>query len=321
MLRDAADKGAALMKWVFELLKKKKNLAVMALVSVMLIAIVLCMGRMPASEAEATPGPEEAKMVSNETDKPINAQAGTKEDQLPEAGVASNAYMKFIHPVEELDNHIYEQEINGAKISEKYYAMIGGEKKLLYGINFGEEDGNWLGLLATDSGDVYITYNVYAVSEDEMAAMNDTERLRYYELMDGLGTTLSSITADSRFREEKPAPEGMNSAELACWTVSLPDGMTWTETNEDGEYQAIFYGMVQGEQIPLYMVRIGDIEAQSVLGKYLIDGVEKTLSVESFGLPQHDAWTDEEYIAAGEMMETINDVIQVIDASEQFTPQ
>ena len=266
---------------------------------------------------------QEAGSAPAVTPAGVDTASGEAQPNPEEQNVASNMYMAYTLPDVTEGAYAYEQEQVDTVVYEKYYLMLNGEKRLMYSINFGqEEEGTWLGLLEDDAGGTAITYTIYPFADDELAALTETQRQGYFELMDGLGTVLTSITEDSRFREDKPLPVGENQlVSLAYWALELPGNMTWTETNKDGEYQVVFSGWVQGEQVPLYTVRIGEIEAQSVLGTYRIGGEEKTLSVESFDLPRREDWTEDDYSTAYRMMETINDVIGVIDASQQFTPQ
>lgn len=304
------------------MMKQQKWMPAGVLVAVAVIALVVAAGQglRPVKEPEPTPVP-----IVTEVPTAVVTEAPTELPAVTVAAktMASNVYIEFAHPTENADDFVHEQEISGDVISEKYYMMVAGEKKLLYSIDFGKgKEGNWLGLLELDTGEAPVTYTIYAVPDEELMAMSETERQHYSELMSGLGLVLDSISSDSRFRAEKPLEVGETKASsLTYWTVELPGNMTWTETEEDGEYQAIFYGAVQGEQVPLYTVRIGDIEAQSVLGKYRVNGQEKTLSVESFDLAQNEGWSDDDYSAAYRMMSTINDVIQAIMTSEAFAAE
>lgn len=234
-----------------------------------------------------------------------------------------NQYMQFNQPTTNAAAFVHEQEADGDLVAEKYYMMLSGEKKLLYQVDFGKEkEGNWLGLLELDTVEVPVSYTIYAIPDEELAVMNETERQHYSELMSGLGTVLDSIMNDSRFRADKPLSTGeKKSVNLTYWSLELPSDMSWTETEENGEYQSIFYGKVKDEQVPLYNVRIGEVEAQTVLGQYRVNGTEKKVSVESFDLPQREDWTEEDYSTAYRMMSTINDLIQVIDASADFTAE
>ena len=235
----------------------------------------------------------------------------------------SNQYIQFSQPTTNSAAFVHEQEVEGASVVEKYYILIADEKRLLYQVDFGaEKEGNWIGLLEINTVEVPVSYTIYAMSDEELAAMNEVERQHYSELMSGLGIVLDSIMADSRFRTEKSLPVGKEQeARLMYWSLVLPGNMSWVETNEDGEYQAVFYGKVKGEQVPLYTVRIGEVEAQTVLGKYRVDDLEKKVSVESYDLPHYENWQEEDYSTAYQMMATINDVIQIIDASADFIPE
>ena len=49
------------------------------------------------------------------------------------------------------------------------------------------------------------------------------------------------------------------------------------------------------------------------------DGKKKTVSVGSFDLLEKENWSDEDYSFAYQMMDTINDVIEAIMQSKDFS--
>lgn len=99
------------------------------------------------------------------------------------------------------------------------------------------------------------------------------------------------------------------------------DGIVCEEMTLGGDYQADFFGDVRGERIKLYSVRIGDKKLQSEIGMFEIDGVRKTISVESYVLADQTSWEQSDYELAYRMMDTINRVIDVIMQSKQFSAQ
>jgi len=52
-----------------------------------------------------------------------------------------------------------------------------------------------------------------------------------------------------------------------------------------------------------------------------VDGVKKPVSVESFDLGERETWSEDDYAAAYQMMDTINHVIETITQSKQFSTE
>ncbi|MBP3646771.1 MAG: hypothetical protein J6K55_10150 [Clostridia bacterium] len=235
--------------------------------------------------------------------------------------LVENPYIMLRLPKENSEYIMHEQEVHGITTTETFYMVDGEKKKPLYRIDFGDKtSGDWLGTLKTENSEIPITYTVFALSEEEIGALGESEEERYFALLDGFSIMLDGIYSDSRFSAEKPLDIGADQqATLAHWTLTLPGNMTWTESTENGSYHAVFYGMVQGERIALYTVRIGDETAQTVLGQYKLDGVDKPISVESYDLAENANWTEDDYSAAYRMMDTINELIQAITSSENFS--
>lgn len=223
-------------------------------------------------------------------------------------------------PKEGSEHILHEHETNGSLTTEVFYMIAGEEQIPLYRVDFGsEETGDWLGMLQTEKGNVPVTYTVFMVTDEELAALGENTAETYMSLMNGFNVLLDGILSDSRFTTEKPLDVGEDkAAALTHWNITLPGNMVWTESNVDGVYEAMFYGMILGERTPLYHVRIGGETLQTELGRYIMEGADHAVSVESFDLPQNPSWTEEDYSAAYRMMDTINDVIQAITSSESF---
>ena len=133
---------------------------------------------------------------------------------------------------------------------------------------------------------------------------------------------LDGIVNDPRFTYEKAieigeeAPVSMN-----YWAVDLPESMWITENTENGNYEATFYTEICGENVALYVVRIGDVKAETELGFFEINGEKLAVSVGSFDLPERATWSTDDYSTAYRMMDTINNVIESIMQSKQFSTE
>lgn len=297
-----------------QMMKKGKWFLIGALVLIVLVLVLIQPGNKAVEQPEPAATATVVPAAETEVPAPTEDVAETPDNGTGFAGI------RLAPPMENPEAYVHEQLVTEAGTSEKYYLVQGNEKKLLYSIDFGtEKEGNWLGMIELDTGDTPISYTIYAISDEEMAMLTEEERANYSMLMSGMGTVLDSIMADSRFSEEKVLPVGEEKeAQLTYWSFTLPGNMSWTETEEDGSYQAVFYGSVGGEQVALYTVHLGEPEAQTVLGRYNANGTEQVVSVESFDLTQHDGWTEDDYSTAYRMMDTINLVIETIMAGEQF---
>lgn len=225
------------------------------------------------------------------------------------------------------------QEVGGAA-DEIFYMTVGESKTELYRICFGSGAfGDNLGVINTDDGRLQVTCAVSSYPKEyfstiifpdtdrDMSENNDPERAEklYGSLMESFNTVLAALYEDSRFEKNKLLEADRTAdARLTYWTIPLPDGMAWEESAADGNYRADFYGIVAGEKILLYTVFLGDSDSEIVLGSYLTDGKQLPVSVKSYDLTGRENWTDEEMIAAGSMMDTINDLIMVITSDENF---
>jgi len=217
---------------------------------------------------------------------------------------------------------VHEQSVYGAATTEAFYMKVGDAEEVpLFRIDVGDENlGEWLGLLKTENGDIPVTYTVFTVSDEQLTALGEEASNTYGELMNGFSTLLEGIFSDSRFTTEKPLAVGEDrEVQMTYWTVKLPGKVSCSETAENGNYQAIFFGDIQGESVALYTVRIGEIKAESELGLFSVEGTDKPVTIESYDLGERASWSDDDYSAAYRMMDTINHVIETIMSSEQFS--
>ena len=296
--------------------KRRIGALIIAVMVIALIIAVLAVAVLIAVFAIRGSGSVSAAM---QTSAETPTTTVSTEESYKTVDLAWGVSLKF--PAEFSDVLVHEQEVHGGLTTETF-SMRKGEKAIpLFRIDFGDETvGDWHGVLNTDKGIVPVVYTVFTCTNEEIEAMDEETREQYFMLMNSFSDVLNTIAADPRFSAEKPLDSGENKeAKMAYWTVTLPGKMSWSEVAEAGEYQAVFYGEVRGEQTALYTVRIGETETGSVLGQFKVGEELKKVSVESFDLSRKTSWTDDDYSVAYHMMDTINDVIQVIMSSEYYS--
>lgn len=227
-------------------------------------------------------------------------------------------YLTLKFPEENSELLIHEEEDLGDAVVEVFYMKTEGDDLPLYRIDFGDENaGDWLGIIKTDTEEIPVTYTVFSTTEEELKNLNLSLET-YSALMNDFNSLLNSIYEDSRFSAEKDSDIGEErEIELTYWKLVLPENVKCSETMIDDTYQADFYIEIQGEQVMLYSVYIGEKQAETTLGQYKVDGSWKPISIESYDLSDSE-WSEEELMTAYQMMDTINDVIETISQSDQF---
>ena len=248
-----------------------------------------------------------------------NQQAAPSPGSNQELTASSELVLQF---PEELSEYVVrEQSTYGTTTTETFYMKCGVDTIPLFRIDTGSWDlGDRLGILRTKNGDIPITYTVFVVTEEDMASLGENGPKLYSDLMEGFNILLEGIMNDPRFAYEKPIELGETiDVSMKYWTVHLPSNMRVAENIVDGNYEAVFYGNIRGEDIALYTICIGDGTAETELGLFMIDGVQKPIFIESNDLVEMSNWSEEDYSLAYRMMDTINDVIPRITSSEHFT--
>jgi len=223
-------------------------------------------------------------------------------------------------PADDPASLLHTHKTHPAPTTEVFSMRIGEEVVPLYRFDFGNaQAGTPLGVLRTDAGDIPVTFQVFELSEQRQAAMDAETLADYHEQMENINIVMEAILADPRFTTENSADSGeLREAVMAHWTLSLPEAISWTESEADGAYHAAFYGRIQGEDIPLYTVTIADDEAGDPMGMFSLNGEEKMVSIGFYPLEQYVYWSETDYDLAYLMMDTINDVIEAIMESENY---
>ena len=213
---------------------------------------------------------------------------------------------------------VHNQKKHFSPVSEVFSMQVGEEEIPLYRIDFGNESfGEWLGVIQTEEGDIPVTFMVYPLSAEELEVLDEETVLTYYGAMENLNLVLDAICMDPRFVQEIPDGIGeYRELELEHWMLDLPSKVSCVESNENGVYSASFFGRICGEDVPLYTVNIGDED--DAIGVYNLNGEERPLSVDVYEVGKNAFWSEEDYEAAYRMLDTINDVMDVILSSEDY---
>lgn len=219
------------------------------------------------------------------------------------------------------DDYLLHQEVSSEDVTMEIFSMSEDNTvRELFRIYFGDETmGIVSGYLTVDNIEVPVTYTICQYNDEDFA--DEEARKLYLETMNCFDDIMNSIQADDRFCTEKAvAPVNSKDATLTYWTFTLPETMEYEEEN-NGRYEIRFYGNVAGEKIALYTIFIGEPCGNTVLGTYALNGNKLILSVESYSLVPQENWRDEDTMSAYMMMGTINDVLQIITSSENFSEE
>lgn len=272
-----------------------RRLACLALTVALALSLTACGGTSSKGEPLRAPDKEALPTVSIET-----------------------TYCTLAFP-EDLFENLRHMEVTEGNIAMEVFYMVSeaGEKEL-YRLHFADAKiGTLMGYLTTDNGEVPVSLSQ---SEYEDTAFKDEEeRKLYHDMMDAISIVMSSLRANPQFSETKAvAPVGEREVKLRHWKVTLPENVQYTESEEAGNYIVEFYGEHNGEIINLFMVALGDVEAETTLGQYTVGGVQKPVKVQTYSLDEYAAWSEEEQTVIYNMMDSINTVIQTIVADKNF---
>ena len=210
---------------------------------------------------------------------------------------------------------------NGVAAEVFYMPFADGEREL-FRICLGDAAmGDHIGNVKVDEQTVPVSLHISSYSKEEFP---DEETLSsYYAMMEQTNVVMDLLRSNSSFTEfaAEPAEEGSKQqAVLTYWTVELPETIAWEESGDGQTYRVDFYGTIAGERIHLYTISLGEEAHGSALGMYETGGMKLTVSVQSYSLQSQSAWPGEEYsMEHASLMESVNDVIQVITADENYS--
>ena len=221
---------------------------------------------------------------------------------------------------EALAENMRHQEVTEGSVSmEIFYMVLPRGEFEVYRVYFGDASvGIPLGYLVIDEREIPVTYAINDYTEEDFPDKEEIDL--YYSMMDGFSVVLQSIYKDTRFSENKAIePVAVEEVKLRYWDVVLPGNVMFEETMEGGNYRVDFYGEVSGERIDLYYIGLGEMQADTKLGMYIVDGVQKPVMVKSYSMAEYESWEKENKLVIYQMMESLNTVVQVIVADENFS--
>ena len=291
--------------------KKRFSESVLFAVLLILAAMLTACGDNTAMESTQPPGGSELVengVMGTEQPKQVLVEVQTK-------------YMVLAYAESYIDVLSHQEVVSDTVAMEIFFMNVKTGTLELFRIYFGDETvGNVAGYLDVDGSEIPVTYTVCQYNDDEFA--DEDTRTLYYETMNCFNDIMSGMHTDERFHVEKAEVQVESATiNLSYWSVTLPANMECEEFEENGQYKVSFYGNVAGERIALYTIYLGEPGAETVLGVYNANGVKRLLSLESYEIVLAEGWSDEDQEVAYGMLATINNVLQTIMSSENFSEQ
>ena len=260
-------------------------------------------------------------VLLNSAGKEEKLPAAPQEGQSQESAESGTITLETSHGTVQIDAAFadilrYEEKKSGGRITERYTLVLGGTEKEVFRIGFGDEtQGDLIGYLS----DTPVTVLVTPYGEADFQSAEDLQT--YQRVMDLLNPILESIYGSGDFVKDvtpETEPAQTQQAVLTYWTVELPMDMRWEESTADGQYKADFYGTVNGEEYLLYTITLGG-EVANPLGAYMVEDTAMVLGVVLHNASSQMTHTEDGTMEAyGTMMDTVNDVLQVIESSEGY---
>ena len=228
-------------------------------------------------------------------------------------------YGMFNFPEDRVANLKHVEVTEGNVAMEVFYMVDQGGEKELFRVYFADPQmGNHMGYFSEDGKEIPITYSLCEYEDSTFSS--EEERRLYYSMMEGISILMNSIYEDDRFSEIRTIETvGNREIKLRYWKVELPDNVQYVETEEDGVYCVNFYGEAGGEKINLYMIALGNIEVETILGWYTVDGRQLPVGVRTFNIEAYDSWSKEDRIVLSNMMNSLNTVINGITGDKNFS--
>lgn len=255
-------------------------------------------------------------VACGEAQEPLRAPT---EDAAAATFTIETMYGTLEYP-EALRANLRHMEVTEDAVAMEVFYMLGaGGEREIYRIYYADAQvGTHLGYLTTDNGEISVTYSFCEYDDEDF--VDEEERKLYYSMMDAFSTVANSIHDDERFSENRAGtPVGSREVKLRYWNVTLPENVLYEETVEEDTYRVDFYCELSGERVALYYIGLGDMDAETVLGMFRADGVQKPVAVGTYDLMGYEQWPEEVQSTIHQMMESINDVIQVITSSQDFS--
>ena len=246
--------------------------------------------------------------------EPLRAPSGEKVSAI----YIETAYGPLAFPEEFSGNMRHMEVTEGNAAMEVFYMVTQEGEKELFRIHFADMDvGTFMGYLTVEGAEIPVSYSVCQYEDSDFK--DEEERKLYYSMMDGFSMIMNSIYEDARFSKARAVEAvGEREVKLRYWKMKLPANVQYTESEENGNYRVDFYGEVSGERIDLYMIGLGELEAETTLGNYTVNGVQMPVVVQTYDMGSYDIWPEEDRMVINEMMNSINTVIQTIVADKNY---
>lgn len=211
------------------------------------------------------------------------------------------------------------ETVEGDIALEVFYMVYESGEKEVFRIYFGSADmGEHLGYLKTDAGEIPVTFALCEYADEDFTI--EDEWILYSNMMTAFTVVSNSIQSDERFSELRTMEQvGEQGAQMRFWSLTLPDNVMWEESETNGIYRVDFYGMIEDKRIDLYYIGLGEMEADTKLGYFTVDGVQMPIMVGNSELVAFDSWSKEDQRVIYDMMDSINLVIQQIVACDQYS--
>ena len=216
-------------------------------------------------------------------------------------------------------NMRHAETVEGDIALEIFYMVLDAGEREVFRIYFGSSGmGEHLGYLNTEAGEIPVTFALCEYADEDFTL--EEERILYSNMMTAFTVVSNSIQSDERFSELRTMEQvGEQGAQMRFWSLTLPDNVMWEESETNGIYRVDFYGMIEDKRIDLYYVGLGEMEADTKLGYFTVDGVQMPIMVGNSELVAYESWSKEDQRVIYDMMDSINLVIQQIVACDQYS--
>lgn len=222
----------------------------------------------------------------------------------------------------------YQEILEGSDATEVFTMAYEGVEAELFRLCFtAKEPEDVEGYLETDQGSLCVSLQPCVQGPDLSGFMQDdqnTEKAQevealYYSMMGAMGQVLESVKEDSRYSLVKGvAGNDKQTGEVLYWKVTLPKAITWQSREDDGTQEVTFMATVGEKSISLYTIGLSEIPEETAVGQYTYQGKVKYVTVEICDLDAQGPLTQDELTAAHMLMDSLNDVLQVIRSDSDF---
>ena len=229
-------------------------------------------------------------------------------------------YLSVMLPEQDLDDIIFDSVTDGNSVMEIFSLKQDTGAVELFRVFYGKEEyGNRIGVLNVEGKALPVS--VSPSNYDDSFFADKEASNRYYEMMEYLNLIVGAIQADSRFSSDEGNTIDKVETQVAEWNFQLPELVQWEEIRNEDSVKLTFYAKINGNNVELYALSIGDETMQSVLGQYKFNGKMMPISIGVCPSPDMEGWAEKEITTYYQLMDSINDVIQTILADENFSQE